>query len=146
METTQQQAPKRQCEGTSKKTGQRCTAYAVTGQRFCAGHGSDREHLKAAAKRSVEARQARSKRRGETLKEKLEKGLEARADAIFAAFDRDIELPGGFKNAAVPMMDRVWGKPDQHKTTEDVSDRRLEELSQGELVERLRQYVTDNAN
>lgn len=115
-----------QCEGTSKKTGERCTAPTAGDGKLCAGHaglglGGD---PKTAAAQGGLAKAAVSRARAEHRKktaldhaaDALERNGRALADGIVAAAER------GDWRAAAFLYERVYGKPAERLTLETPVD------------------------
>src|SRR5205823_3059610 len=75
-----------QCEGTSKKTGERCTAPTAKGGTLCAGHaGMGKLDAGVAAAKSAEVRAAKANERKMSALDHLSAALEANSKVFAAA-------------------------------------------------------------
>ena len=111
---------KAQCVAVSKKTGKRCTAYAVAGRDLCAGHaglGKLGMDPRKAAEASARARRARLERRKQAAeggyREQLRQMFEEHAAEILA---RKLEIiRNGSDTDALRAIEqtesRIYGKP-----------------------------------
>jgi hypothetical protein len=100
--------------GVSKKTGARCTAWAVRGKLYCAGHlGLGKLDAARAAARSAEVRQATAAAVRKPLRALLADKLEAHADEIVTRWLAIIQTGenGEALRAIEAMMSRVYGRP-----------------------------------
>jgi hypothetical protein len=122
----------RRCEGISKKTGERCTAWAMQGSTLCRGHAAPPEHLAKARAKSAEVRKRVQEERPRSLKDALAKALEAHADEIIASYMTAIRQDGGWR-AAEALLSRVHGTPTQRIETEDKT-KDVDQMSLSELV------------
>jgi len=119
--------PKQQCEGISKKTGERCQAFAVHGERLCAGHGGKGfgADPAAAAKKSAQIRsgQAEARRRGP--RDVYAQALVDNAEALVArllAIALKGEDDGAALRAIEQLTSRVLGKPKETVETHERPD------------------------
>ena len=106
-----------QCEGISKRTGERCTAPAAAkGNGLCAGHaGLGKLDPAGANAKSAEVRKAKAERRKMSALDWAAKALEDNAEMIAKAFIQAIEK--GDWRAAQFLYERVHGKPTERVET-----------------------------
>lgn len=108
-----------QCEGTSKKTGERCTAPVMKNGVLCAGHAGvgiaaldPADGARAKAKAMREKAETRKRSALDWAAYYLEKNGEMLAKALVAAVER------GDWRAAQFMYERVYGKPTERVETD----------------------------
>lgn len=124
---------KRYCEATSKKTGERCKAFAMHGSTMCAGHagkgfGADPSQ---AARKSAEVRSGQAEVRRKRLRDALADAVEGELhEAIVAAYRTALVSgeAGERLRAAEALLSRVYGKPKE--TVETVQRERPKELQE----------------
>lgn len=104
-----------QCEGTSKRTGERCTRPTAKGGTLCAGHAGygiaadPSAHASDGARAKAANARERAALRKETLLERISRQTEEKASEIVAAY-----FAAGAKGdwrALEALVTRVHGKP-----------------------------------
>lgn len=146
---------RQQCEGTSKRTGERCTAPPMRGERLCAGHAgrgvaaspeAARAGAEAANAGRREQAQARAEARKATLRDLLARQLEEHAETIAAAL-LDVIQTGTHADklrAIEQWTSRVYGKPTERvetgPLTEPETDRELRAMTEEERLALIRRY------
>lgn len=147
-----EEGAKRQCTGVSKKTGERCKAFAMRGSDMCAGHagvgfGADPS---AAARKSADTRSGQAEVRKQRVRDRLAAAVEGDlADAIIAAYRKGLESddPATAMRAAEGILSRVYGKPKE--TVEQVQKpaevQRLEDLSDEEFFAEWARFQAEQA-
>lgn len=95
----------RRCTATSKRSGVRCRAWAMTGARTCRMHGSSTRAARTAAKRRLADAKVRAWLKAEQLK---------REEEILTAFgtweNYRAELTKARRESFEAMLDRVLGE------------------------------------
>ena len=136
-----------QCQGISRKTGQRCTAPVVKGERYCAGHaglglGGTSDKAREAQAKAAATRRRQAEASKKTAAQVYREAVEANAVAFAAARVKialdETASPADRMKAMEALENRALGRPTEHVQTEDVSSKAAEELSLAELVASVR--------
>lgn len=116
-----------QCEGTSKRTGERCTRPTAKGGTLCAGHAGygiaadPSAHASDGARAKAANARERAALRKETLLERISRQTEERASEIVQAyFTAGVER--GDWRALEALVTRVHGKPVERVEVEAPAD------------------------